>query len=93
VRGTWIVPDPGGAARELDRIARDVGGVGTWRGVADGRPYVLAVPRPRFEEVFFALRARGVAGLVEPPVLADGSDCAGLSIALSVVDPPTAPPP
>jgi len=81
VRGTWEVADAAKAARELDRIARDVAGTGTWRGVADGRPYQLVVPRAHFEELFFALRARGVAGLDELPVLPPGDDCAALSIA------------
>ena len=70
------------AVRDLNRMARDVGGIGVWRGVAEGGPYVLAVPRPRFEEVFYALRARGMGGLTEPPTLAAGSECAGISIEL-----------
>lgn len=83
VRGTWDVADAAKSARELDRMARDVAGTGTWRGIADGRPYQLVVPRARFEEVFFALRARGVLGLDELPVLPPGDDCAALSIALN----------
>ena len=83
VRGTWDVSDAARAARELDRMARDVAGTGTWRGVADGRPYQLVVPRARFEEVFFALRARGVLGLDELPVLPPGDDCAAISIAVA----------
>jgi anti-sigma factor RsiW len=82
-RGTWDVPDAAKAARELDRIARDLAGRGAWRGVADGRPYQLVVPRGHFEEVFFALRARGVAGLEELPTPPPGDDCLALSIALN----------
>jgi len=92
LRGNWEVPDAGSAAQGLGRIAEDVGGIGLWRGIAAGRPYVLVVPRDRFEEVFYALRARGVAGLVAPPSLAEGVECAGISVALTVVagDPPPA---
>jgi len=83
VRGTWDVADAAKAARELDRIARDLAGRGTWRGIADGRPYQLVVPRARFDEVFFALRARGVSGLDELPAPAPGDDCLALSIAIN----------
>jgi hypothetical protein len=85
LRGAWIVPDASIAVRELGRIADDVGGIGEWRGIADGRPYVLIVPRNRFDEVFYALRARGVTGLMAVPTLDAGVDCAGISVALSVV--------
>jgi hypothetical protein len=92
VRGTWTVPNVVSAALVLDRIAHDVGGLGVWWGAADGRPYVLVVPRRRFEEVYFSLRARGVSGLGEPPDLAGGTDCAGISIALAVGAAASAPP-
>jgi putative zinc finger protein len=92
LRATWEVHDVTTAVRELNVMARDVGGTGVWRGVAGGGPYVLAVPRGRFEEVFFALRARGVAGLSEPPAVAAGSDCAGISIALVGAAGPASPP-
>jgi hypothetical protein len=88
---TWEVVDLRIAATDLGLIAADVSGIGLWRGVADGRPYVLVVPRDRFQEVFFALRARGVVGLDAPPALAEGTDCVGISIALTTV--PAAPPP
>ena len=92
LRATWEVQDVGTAVRELNQMARDVGGVGVWRGVVDGRPYVLVVPRDRFEEVFFALRARGVTGLREPPALAEGKDCASISVGLTVTTSSTSPP-
>jgi len=41
------------------------------------------VPRARFEEVFFALRARGVSGLDDLPVPIPGDDCLALSIAIA----------
>lgn len=82
LRARWDVQDVTTAVWDLSRMARDVGGIGVWHGVADGGPYVLVVPRPRFEEVFFALRARGMDGLAEPPALAAGSECAGISIEL-----------
>ena len=93
LRAAWEVQDVTIAVRELNVMARDVGGVGVWRGVADGGPYVLAVPRGRFDEVFFALRARGVTGLVEPPAAAAGNDCAGISIVLTVAARPASPTP
>jgi hypothetical protein len=82
LRARWNVQDVTAAVWDLGRMARDVGGIGVWHGVADGGPYVLVVPRLRFEEVFFALRARGMEGLAEPPALAAGSECAGISIDL-----------
>jgi len=93
VRGSWDVSDVDAAERQLGRIAHAVRGIGLWRGVADGRPYVVVVPRDRFEEVFYALRARGVTGLEEPPTLAEGTDCTGISIALTVVAEPASPTP
>lgn len=87
-RGTWVVPDVDSAAQSLDRIARDVSGIGIWHGAADGRPYTLVVPRRRFEEVYYALRARGVSGLDEPPVLPEGGGCAGISVGLTLPAPP-----
>jgi hypothetical protein len=83
IRARWAVQDVAAAVGDLDRMARDVGGVRVWRGIAEGGPYVLVVPRPRFEEVFFALRARGMEGLAEPPTLDAGSDCAGISIEIA----------
>lgn len=82
VRGTWASWDTGLAAAALDRMAHDFGGSGVWRGAADGRPYVMVVPRSRFDEAFFALRARGVTGLDELPVLPAGTVCVGISVAL-----------
>lgn len=82
LRGTWEVRDVHIAVTDLGLIAADVGGIGLWRGIADGRPYELVVPRDRFDEVFYALRARGVAGLDAPPSLAEGTDCVGISVAL-----------
>jgi anti-sigma factor RsiW len=93
LRGSWDVPDVDAAERQLGRIAHAVGGIGLWRGVADGRPYVVVVPRGRFEEVFYALRARGVAGLGEPPALSEGADCTGISVALTAVAEQTSPAP
>jgi hypothetical protein len=93
VRGTWEVVDVHIAATDLGLIAADVSGIGLWRGVADGRPYVLVVPRDRFHEVFFALRARGIDGLDAPPTLADGTDCVGISVALTAIPPSPAPAP
>lgn len=83
VRGSWEVPDPVASARELNAIAHDAGGIALWRGVDDGRPYLLIVPRSKYEEIFYALRARGIAGLIEPPVLAPGDDCTALSITIA----------
>jgi len=91
LRGGWEVPDVDVAARDLARVARDVGGISQWRGITDGRPFVLIVPRDRFDEVFYALRARGVTGLVTPPALAEGVACAGISVTLTAV--PAAPAP
>ncbi len=93
VRGAWVVQDLRTAVEELDQIARDLGGVGLSRGVVDGRPYVLVVPRGRFEEVFLRLRDCGVVGLLEPRILTQGSGCSGLSIVLTVVVPSTTPSP
>jgi len=93
LRGSWDVPNVDAAERQLGRIAHAVSGIGLWRGVADGRPYVVVVPRDRFEEVFYALRARGVTGLLEPPTLAEGTDCTGISVALTVVAEQTSPAP
>lgn len=84
VRGAWEVADPIASARELNTMAHDAGGIGLWRGIADGRPYLLIVPRSRYEEIFYALRARGIAGLVDPPVLAPGDDCTALSITIAL---------
>jgi hypothetical protein len=81
-RGTWEVADPVAAAHELDTIVLDVGGTGLWRGIDDGRPYQLIVPRSRYLEVFYALRARGIAGFVDPPALDVGDDCTALSITI-----------
>jgi hypothetical protein len=81
-RGTWEVPDPVATARELNSIAHDVGGIGLWWGMDDGRPYKLIVPRGRYTEVLKSLRARGIAGLVEPPALTAGDDCTALSITI-----------
>ena len=69
VRGSWNVTDVDTAEKQLGRMAHAVAGIGLWHGVADGRPYVVVVPRERFEEVFYALRARGVTGLDEPQTL------------------------
>ena len=93
LRATWNVQDVATAVWELNRMAHDVRGIGVWHGPADGGPYVLAVPRARFEEVFFALRARGMDGLSEPPALVAGSDCAGISIQLVVGASPAPTPP
>ncbi len=93
VRGSWSVPEIYEAERQLGRIAHAVGGIGLWRGVADGRPYIVVVPRDHFDEVFYALRARGVAGLDEPPTVADGTDCTGISVALTLVAEPASPSP
>lgn len=84
IRGSWDVPDLYEAQRQLGRIAHAVGGNGLWRGVAEGRPYVVLVPREHFEETFYALRARGVFGLDELPTLGEGTDCKGVSITLTV---------
>jgi hypothetical protein len=93
VRGSWGVPDIYEAERQFGRIAHAVGGIGLWRGVADGRPYVVVVPRNHFEEVFYALRARGVTGLDEPPAVAEGTDCVGISVALKLAAEPASPAP
>ena len=93
VRGSWGVRDIYEAERQLGRIAHAVGGIGLWRGVADGRPYVVVVPREQFEEVFFSLRARGVTGLNEPPRVAEGTDCLGISVTLTLVAEPSSPSP
>ncbi len=93
VSGSLEVTDVDAAERQLGRVAHAVSGIGLWRGVADGRPYVVVVPRDRFEEVFYALRARGVSGLEEPPTLAEGTDCTGISIWLTLVAEPTPPAP
>ena len=87
VRAIWGVPDIDNAATELGVIADAVGGIGLWRGIDDGRPYVIVVPRERFEEVFDALRARGASGLDAPPALDPGTDCKGISVALIAVAP------
>ena len=86
-RGTWVVTDIASAVQILDKIARDVSGIGQWHGADDGRPYMLVVPRGRFEEVYYALRARGVSGLDEPPGLPEGSGCAGVSVTLTLAAP------
>jgi hypothetical protein len=91
LRARWQVADIEAAARELARLAVDVGGNSEWRGAADGRPYLLVVPRSRFDEVVSALRARGVAGLESPPSPAEGADCAGISITLASVSDAPAP--
>ncbi len=82
VRATWAVANPVDAALRLDRMARETGGRGTWWGVADGRPYVLVIPRSRFQESLANLRARGVTGLDPSSEIAPGDDCLGVSIAL-----------
>jgi hypothetical protein len=85
VRGGWEVKDVDAAARELGRIAADAGGTSQWRGATDGRPFLLIVPRGRFDEVFYALRARGLTGLVTPPRLPDDTACAAVSVTLTAV--------
>jgi hypothetical protein len=90
IRGFWDVPDVRAAVTDLDRIAIDVGGLGLSRNVPNGGPYVLVVPRERFEEVFYALRARGIAGFGGPPRLPEGAGCAGISLTLQTR--PAAPP-
>lgn len=87
VRGTWEVQDVDGAARDLSLLSREVGGIGLWRGNDDGRPFVVVVPRNRFDEVFYTLRARGVGGLDALPALDPGTDCKGISVALIAVAP------
>jgi hypothetical protein len=93
LRATWSVQDVAVAVRELSRMAGDVGGIGVWRGVAEGGLYMLVVPRGKFDEVYFALRARGVDGLAAPPAVAPGNDCAGISIVITAAASPAAPPP
>jgi hypothetical protein len=93
LRPTWSVQDVAVAVRELSRMAGDVGGIGVWRGVAEGGLYMLVVPRGKFDEVYFALRARGVDGLAAPPAVAPGNDCAGMSIVITAAASPAAPPP
>jgi hypothetical protein len=83
LRGRWEVPDVEAAARELGQVAIEVGGSSEWRGAADGRPYVLIVPRDRFDEVFYALRARGIAGLDVLVSLADVTGCPGITVTLT----------
>jgi hypothetical protein len=82
LRGSWDVPDVDEAERALGRVAHAVGGLGLWRGVADGRPYIVVIPRERFVEVVYALRARGVTGFPETPPPSEGTDCAGIFITL-----------
>lgn len=82
VLGTWESGDPEATAGELNKLARDLGGMGQWRGIEDGRPYLLVVPRSRYTEAFRRLRAHGVTGLGEPPALAPGDDCTAISIAI-----------
>jgi hypothetical protein len=93
VRATWTVDDVATSVQQLDRMAGDVGGIGVWRGIADGGLYMLAIPRGRFEEVYFALRARGVGGLAAPPAMVPGNDCAGISIVIIAAASPATPPP
>ena len=83
LRATWEVPDVVTAVRELNLMARDVGGTHVRRGIVEGGAYVIVVPRASFQEVFFALRARGMTILGEPPALGPGSDCTGISIVLA----------
>ena len=82
LRANWDVADEEAAAGELVRLGVAVGGSSEWRGVADGRPFVLIVPRGRFDEVFYVLRARGVTGLERPPLLDPGVECEGISVTL-----------
>jgi hypothetical protein len=91
LRPTWSVQDVAVAVRELSRMAGDVGGIGVWRGVAEGGLYMLVVPRGKFDEVYFALRARGVGGLAAPPAVTPGNDCAGISIVITAAASPAAP--
>jgi hypothetical protein len=93
LRAAWSVEDVAIAVQQLDRMAGDVGGIGVWRGIADGGLYMLAVPRGRFEEVYFALRARGVGGLAAPPAMVPGNDCAGISIVITAAAGSATPPP
>src|SRR4030095_7292737 len=91
LRGSWDVPDVEEAERQLGRVAHAVGGIGLWRGVADGRPYIVVVPRAHLDEVVYALRARGVTGFPEPTPPSEGTDCAGVFIALKLVPAESAP--
>ena len=93
MRATWAVADAGVAARELERIAREAGGTGVWRRSAGGTPYLLLVPRSRFEQVVNALRARGVEGLDAVVPLSEGMDCAGISVAIHAGAPGSGPAP
>jgi hypothetical protein len=79
VSGIWSVSDAAEGRRQLDGMARDVGGA----GLAINGTYRLLVPRDRFEEVFYALRARSIAGLAEPPPLPPGDGCVALAIVLA----------
>jgi hypothetical protein len=93
LRGRWEVQDVEAAARELGRMAVDAGGSTEWRGAADGRPFVLIVPRHRFDEIFYALRARGIAGLDALVSLADVAGCPGITVTLVAVPPVPTPTP
>jgi hypothetical protein len=85
--GTWEVEDIAAAVKVLDGISRSFGGIGKWRGGANGPPYVAVVPRDRFEEAYYAFRARGIEGLGEPPALPEGGECVGISVVLAVGTP------
>ena len=88
LRCRFETQDADAAARDFGRIAVDVGGASEWRGTGDGRPFMLLVPRGRFDEVFYALRARGVTGLAASPVLPEGDGCVGIPITFTVAGEP-----
>jgi hypothetical protein len=82
LRGSWEVADIDAAERDLGRISHTVGGIGLWRGVSSGQPYIVVVPRGRIDEVVFALRARGVTGLPNAIPPAEAGGCTGIFVAL-----------
>jgi hypothetical protein len=82
LRGSWDVTSIDAAERELGRVAHAVGGIGLWRGVPDGRPYIVVVPPDRLDEVVLALRARGVTELPEAAPLPEGPECEGIFVSL-----------
>jgi len=88
LRVRWPSPDAAALDRELAQIARDVGGGVVGAGLEAGAVRTLLVPRDRFEEVFFALRARGLSGLDALPTLVPGAACAGVSIVLDAAGEP-----
>ena len=88
LRVRWPSPDAAALDREIAQIARDVGGAVLGAGREPAASRALVVPRDRFEEVFFALRARGLSGLDALPTLAPSAACASISIQL---DPPGEP--